>query len=76
MDDIRVGQAFRSVRLRRRLRQRDVGAAAGVSDVIVSRLERGHLTGMPLGTLRRIGGVLEIRVGLIARWRGGSYSPL
>jgi transcriptional regulator with XRE-family HTH domain len=76
MDDIAFGRVFRTVRQRRRLRQRDVAAAAGVSDVLVSRIERGQASRVALHTIRRIVGVLEIEVSLVARWRGGELERL
>jgi transcriptional regulator with XRE-family HTH domain len=76
MDDIAFGRVFRAVRQRRRLRQRDVAAPAGVSDVLVSRIERGQASRVALHTIRRIANVLEIEVGLVARWRGGELERL
>jgi transcriptional regulator with XRE-family HTH domain len=76
MDDIRVGSAFRAVRLRRRWRQEDVATRAGVARSAISDLERGHFSSMPLHTVRRIASVLDIRVDLITRWRGGEVSRM
>ena len=71
MDDLRLGLAFRAVRRRLGLRQGDVAARAGVSASQVSRIERGRIHSLPLGTLRRVAGALDIRVHLQASWRGG-----
>jgi transcriptional regulator with XRE-family HTH domain len=76
MDDMRVGAAFRAVRLRRGWRQQDVAERAGVSRAFVSLVERGHLDRVSLGTLRGLGRVLDIRVDTIARWRGGELDRL
>lgn len=76
MDDLRVGAAFRAVRLRRRWRQSDVAARAGVSQSFVSLVERGHLDRVSLSGLRRLGRALDIRVDLIARWRGGALDRM
>lgn len=51
-------------------------AHAGVSDVTVSRLERGGAGAMALDTLTRIGAALEIRLDVIGRWRGGELDRL
>lgn len=67
MDDQRLGRAFRAVRVRRRLRQRDVATAADVSASLVSLVERGHLELVSIRKLRRVASVLEIRVDLVAR---------
>ena len=76
MDDMRVGAAFRAVRLRRHWRQSDVAARAGVSRGFVSLVERGHLDKVSLATLRRLGKVLDIRIDLYARWRGGALDHM
>jgi transcriptional regulator with XRE-family HTH domain len=76
MDDLALGRALRAIRVRRGWRQRDVGDIAGVSDVMVSRLERGNLDAMPLRTVRRVGRALEVRIGLVARWRGAELDRL
>lgn len=76
MDDLRVGAAFRAVRVRRRWRQSDVAARAGVSRAFVSLLERGHLDRVSLATLRQVARVLDLRVDLYARWRGGSLDRM
>ncbi|MFI5261443.1 MAG: XRE family transcriptional regulator [Candidatus Limnocylindrales bacterium] len=76
MDDQRVGSALRAVRLRRRWRQLDVAQRAGVSRSLVSLMERGHLDRLSLRALRSVGAVLDIRVDVIARWRGGELDRL
>jgi transcriptional regulator with XRE-family HTH domain len=76
MDDLRVGAAFRAVRQRRRWRQSDVATRAGVSQSFVSLVERGHLDMVSLETLRDVARVLDIRLDLHARWRGGSLERL
>lgn len=76
MSDQRVGSAFRAVRVRRGWRQSDVAARAGVSASLVSLIERGHMDRISLHVLRRVGAVLDIRVDLFARWRGGELDRL
>ena len=76
MDDQRLGAAVRAVRIRRRLRQTDVALAAGVSRTSVSRIERGHVGTLAVDTLRRVAGVLDVRIDLIARWRAGELDRL
>ncbi len=76
MQDVVLGARVRAVRLRLGLRQRDVAVRAGVSDASVSRIERGHLDAVSLRTLRAVAGVLEIRVDLVPRWRGGDLERL
>jgi transcriptional regulator with XRE-family HTH domain len=64
------------VRLKRRLRQSDVAARAGVSRGFVSLIERGHLDRVALSGLRRVGAALDIRIDVNARWRGGELDRL
>jgi hypothetical protein len=42
----------------------------------VSLVERGHLGSVSLDTLRRVARVLDIRIDVIARWRGGELDRL
>jgi transcriptional regulator with XRE-family HTH domain len=72
----RLGVACRAVRLRKRWRQTDVAAAAGVSRAAVSRIERGLAGEMTLATLDKVAAVLEIRIDLVPRWRGGELDRL
>lgn len=76
MDDLRVGAAFRAVRVRRRWRQQDVADRAGVARSLISDIERGHLDTTSLARLRAVAAVLEIRLDVVARWRGGELARL
>ena len=76
MDDQRLAAAVRAIRLRRRWSQHDLAAAARTSQSTVSRVERGHLDGLPLGTIRRVTSALDARVDLRVRWRGGDLDRL
>lgn len=71
MDDIKVGTVFRAVRMQRRLRQEDVARRARVSQSSISRIERGQFGTLSLDIVRAVGRVLEIRIDLLASWRGG-----
>lgn len=62
---------FRAVRIRRRLRQADLARMARTSPSSVSRIERGLFGTLPIDVTRRVGAVLEIRLDLVASWRGG-----
>jgi transcriptional regulator with XRE-family HTH domain len=76
VSDQRVGAAFRAVRVKRRWRQRDVALRAGVSVSLVSLIERGHLDRVSLSVLRRAAAALDIRIDVLARWRGGELDRL
>jgi transcriptional regulator with XRE-family HTH domain len=76
VDDLRIGSIARAVRVRRRLRQCDVAAMAHVSASTVCRLERGHLESLSVATVRRVASVLDVRVDMVGRSRGGELDRL
>ena len=76
MDDRAIGRRYRAVRIRKGLRQEDVGATAGVSADSVSRLERGLIDGMTVGRIRAIGEALNMTLDLVPRWNGGELDRL
>lgn len=76
MQDIVFGTRVRSVRIRLGLRQADVAARSGVSDMTVSRIEHGHLDAVTVAALRAVASTLEIRVDIVPRWRGGDLDRL
>ncbi|MEX2183054.1 MAG: helix-turn-helix transcriptional regulator [Chloroflexota bacterium] len=76
MDDVRVGAAFRAVRIKRRWRQADLAARSGSSAATISRIERGHLDTIALRALRAVAAALDIRVDVTARWRAGELDRL
>lgn len=62
---------FRAVRRRLGLRQVDVARRARVSSTLISRIERGQIGSMSPARSRRVAEALEIRLDLVASWRGG-----
>jgi len=76
MEDVRVGSAFRAVRIRRGWSQESVAQRAGVSRSTVSRLECGHVASLPVATLRRVAGVLGMGLDLTPRWRGADMERM
>lgn len=76
MTDQRVGATIRFLRIRRPWRQRDLAEHAGVSQSMVSRIERGHLAGVTLEAIRRVAAALDLRLDLVGRWRGGELDRL
>jgi transcriptional regulator with XRE-family HTH domain len=76
MDLIRLGTVFRAVRVRRRLRQADVSARAGLSAASVGRAERGHGDQLSVGSLLAIAAALDIKLEFEPRWRGGELHRL
>ncbi len=65
MDPVRIGRSLRAIRRSRGQRQLDVARAAGVSQTLVSAIERGHG-----------GRVLVATLGLVVRYRGGTLDRL
>lgn len=76
MDDAAIGRSLFLLRTRQHLRQADIGEIAGVSQDEVSLVERGHLTQVPLGTLRRIFEAAGASLVSEVRWRGGELDRL
>lgn len=60
MDDRQLGRAFRSLRIRRGLRQVDVAARARTSADTVSLLERGQLERLGFSMIRRLWSALGV----------------
>lgn len=76
MDDRRVGRQVRALRHRRGLRQVDVGARAGVSQGLVSLIERGRLGRVTVDRLRAVAVALDADLVVGLRWRGGELDRL
>jgi len=66
----------RAARVKRGWRQRDLARAVHVSDATISRVERGHLDPVGLGTIRKIALGLDIRVELLPRSRSANIDRL
>lgn len=76
MDDVRLGNAMRLVRIRGRLRQADVARRARVSRQLVGRLERGRAGRYPMDTVRAVANALGMRIEVRARWQGSDLDRL
>jgi transcriptional regulator with XRE-family HTH domain len=76
VDDLRVGSALRAIRIRKRLRQKDVAASARVSPTIVARIEHGRLANVSVGSVRLVAHALDARVDMFVRWQGGDLGRL
>jgi transcriptional regulator with XRE-family HTH domain len=76
MDHATIGRAIRVVRVRRRVRQRDLAALVDRSQPTISRLERGRLAGVTTDTLERVCSELGIRVTISLRWEGAELDRL
>jgi transcriptional regulator with XRE-family HTH domain len=76
LNDQRFGAIVRVLRVRRRWRQVDLARRAGVSQSVVSRIERGHLDTLTLETIRRVLAALDARPDVVVRWRGGDLDRM
>ena len=76
MDRVRIGNTFRAIRLELHLRQADVADRAGVSQPIVSSIERGLSGPISLDKLERVAGVLQAELAVTLRWRGPNLARL
>ncbi|MEO8245917.1 MAG: helix-turn-helix transcriptional regulator [Chloroflexota bacterium] len=71
-----VGRAVRALRRSRGWRQIDLAPRAGVSREAVSRIERGEMLGMTVGTVDRIVRAVGGEASLMAHWRGEQLDRL
>ena len=76
MDPIRLGRSLRVIRRSRGQRQLDVAQAAGVSQTLVSAVERVHGARLSVGTLARVFAALDADLELVVRYRGGTLDRL
>jgi transcriptional regulator with XRE-family HTH domain len=76
MNEPRLGAAYRALRRRKNWRQRDVGAVAGVSQSVISRIEAGRVDQMTLATLQATARALDASLVSELRWRGGALDKL
>jgi transcriptional regulator with XRE-family HTH domain len=76
VDLVRFGVVIRALRRRRGWRQVDLARAAGVSQTLVSLIERGHADRVLLANVIAVCAALEARVSLEVRWRAGELDRL
>lgn len=76
MDDLRVGRILRQLRLRKGWPQKDLAAAAGLSQSAISLIERGHLATLSIRVLRNVFAAVDARFEGTITWRGGLVDRL
>jgi transcriptional regulator with XRE-family HTH domain len=76
VDDVRVGRLLRALRRRKGWHQREVGAAAGLSQQAISLIERGHLASLSIRAIRRAFSAVDARFDGSVSWRGGQIDRL
>ena len=67
---------MRAVRIRRGWRQSDLARKVTLSPTAISRIERGHLERVPLGSILAVARALDVQVTLSARSRGADLDRL
>lgn len=76
MDDIRLGTRIRALRQRLVWRQDDLAERSGVSQDVISRIERGQIAAMPMEKVRAVAHALQAEVVVQLRWRGPELDRL
>ena len=76
MDDVRLGNTLRVLRIRKHLRQSDVARRAGVSRQLIGRVEAGSAGRYPLDTMRAIANALGARIDTQLRYRGAELDRI
>lgn len=76
MDATRLGRSIRALRIREGLRQAALGRAIGVSQDLVSLVERGRLDRVRLSVLDDLAQKLGADLRISLRWRGGDIDRL
>ncbi len=70
MDTLAFGRGFKALRLRKRLRQADLAAQAGVSRSAIARIEQGRADRVTVATLEKVGRPLGARITCRISWNG------
>ena len=76
MDLRRFGRGILTIRQRRRWRQADLAAAAGVSRSQIGRIERGEGARLPVAVFERAASALGANADLALRWEGAGLDWL
>lgn len=76
MDDIRLGRRFRVLRHRLGWRQADVARVAGLSQDVISLVERGRIERVSTKALRRHARALDAELRIILDFRGADLDRL
>lgn len=73
---MRIGRAYRALRIRKRWRQQDLAEIVGVLRQLIAKVESGRIDDLQLGTLCRIGEGLGASVDVGVRWHGEGLDRL
>lgn len=76
VNDPRLGTIIRALRRRRGWRQRDLAHAAGVSQPLISKIERGDVSHVNVDTVRAVIVAVDATLSLEVRWHGAAADRL
>jgi transcriptional regulator with XRE-family HTH domain len=76
MDRLRLGRSVRALRIEAGWRQVDLAARSACSRTVISRIERGDVTGSTIGVLAAICAALSADLDVRIRWRGEGLDRL
>ena len=76
MDLVKFGRGIRALRLRKRWRQIDLAAAAGVSQSIVAKVELGRGRRIAIEEYERVAGALDAIFDVLLKWNGEALDRL
>jgi transcriptional regulator with XRE-family HTH domain len=76
MDQIAFGRGIRALRVRKRKRQEDLAAEAGVSRGVIVRIEQGGAANVTVATLEKVAAALGARVFCRLTWNGEGLDRL
>lgn len=76
MDPVRLGRAFRALRIRRRWRQQDLADAVGISRQLIAKIESGRIGNVQVASLGRVAEGLGASFDIGIRWQGEGLDRL
>jgi transcriptional regulator with XRE-family HTH domain len=76
MKDLQLGLAIREARVKKRMRQIDLAALAGVSAAVLSRIENGDFDRTSIRTLRAVAARLGVTIEMTPRSAGGEFDRM
>jgi transcriptional regulator with XRE-family HTH domain len=76
MESVRVGRTVRALRHRLNWTQSELARRAGVSQSLISLIERGRIESIAIGKLVAVLRALDADLVVFARWRGGDLDRL
>lgn len=76
MDALRIGRAFRALRIRKRWRQQDLAEVVHVSRQLIAKIESGRIDDVQVKAIRRVGEALGASIDVVVRWQGEGLDRL